>query len=139
MIDYTKFRMALRHLQRQHENLRHLDPDLPELMREAVAESVIQRFEICYDCLWKVLKRYVQEELGVPEVPNSPKPIFRMAHENALLPSPVERWLSYAEARINTSHDYSGGKAGECLEGMGAFIDDASALLQTLSGEDEPC
>ena len=54
------------------------DASLPELIREAIAESVIQRFETCYDCLWKVLKRYLIEKLGLAEVPNSPNPIFRL-------------------------------------------------------------
>ena len=67
---------------------------------------MIQRFETCYDCLWKVLKRYLSEGLGLPDIPNSPRPIFRLAHENDLFDSPLERWLQYAEARIDTSHDY---------------------------------
>ncbi len=80
MIDYDKFRKALRHLDEQFENYRTLDPGQPALIREAVAESVVQRFETCYDCLWKVLKRYLAEELGLPDLPNSPKPLFRLAH-----------------------------------------------------------
>ena len=134
MIDYSKFEKALRHLQAQFENYRSLDPSLPELLQEAVAESVIQRFETCYDCLWKVLKRYLIEELGIPEVPNSPKPLFRLANENRLLPSPVEHWLGYANTRIATAHDYSGEKAREALASMAAFIHDAIGLYQKLSG-----
>lgn len=134
MIDYSKFEKALGHLQAQFENYRSLDPSLPELIQEAVAESVIQRFETCYDCLWKVLKRYLVEELGIPEVPNSPKPLFRLANENRLLPSPVENWLGYANTRIATAHDYSGEKAREALASMEAFIQDAIGLYQKLSG-----
>lgn len=135
MIDYDKFRMALHHLELQHENHLHPDPGWPELMREAVAESVIQRFETCYDCLWKVLKRHLQEELGLADLPNSPKPLFRLAHENNLLPSPVERWLHYADARTATAHDYSGDKARQTLELMGDFVKDARGLYQNMSGE----
>ena len=111
MIEYDKFQKALKHLELQYQNYSTLDPSLSELMQEAVAESVVQRFETCYDTLWKVLKRYLTEELGLPEVPNSPKPIFRMASENALLSSPVGQWIAYADARIGTSHDYSGEKS----------------------------
>lgn len=74
MINYEKFQLPLQKLQAQYQNFEHLDPGLSDLNKEAVAESVIQRFKTCYDCLWKVLKRYLQEELGLPEVPNSPKP-----------------------------------------------------------------
>lgn len=135
MIQYDKFEKSLRHLSLQFKNLGNLDSDLSELNKEAVAESVIQRFETCYDCMWKVLKRYLNDELGLPEVPNSPKPIFRLANENKLLTSDISKWLTYADARIGTSHDYSGEKAQAALDLMSDFIDDSLGLYQTMSGK----
>ncbi|MGD9873124.1 MAG: nucleotidyltransferase substrate binding protein [Kiritimatiellia bacterium] len=135
MIEYDKFQKSLKHLELQFQNYKTLSSDLPELMREAVSESVVQRFEVCYDCMWKVLKRYLAEQLGVPEVPNSPKPIFRLAFENKLFTSSLDQWLGYADARVATSHDYSGEKAAECIERMEGFIEDAIGLYQTMSGE----
>ena len=88
MIDHNKFRLSLIRLEEQHENLRRGNPALSDLDREGVAESVIQRFETCYDCLWKVLTRYLIEALGIADTPNSPKPIFRLAHENDLFAAP---------------------------------------------------
>ena len=133
MIDYDKFQLALQHLQAQFENYETLDSALPQLIQEAVAESVIQRFETCYDCMWKVLKRYLIGELGLAEVPNSPKPIFKLAAQNQLLASDISQWLIYADTRVATSHDYSGEKAKAALELMGDFIDDAIGLYQTMS------
>ena len=135
MIDYGKFQLSLRRLLEQHEN--HLAPDesQPDLVLDAIAESVIQRFETCYDCLWKVLKRYPIEELGIADAPNSPKPILRLAHENDLFAASLEQWLRYADARIDTAHDYDGEKATACLELIPDFIDDAIGLYQTMSGE----
>ena len=135
MIDYSKFRSSLKRLEEQHDNHLTLDAEEPELIREGIAESVIQRFETCYDCLWKVLKRYLMEELGVAEPPNSPKPVFRLANENGLLPSPVEQWLKYADARTDTSHDYDGEKAKACLSLVPGFINGAIRLYGRLSGE----
>ncbi|MBF0270826.1 MAG: nucleotidyltransferase substrate binding protein [Magnetococcales bacterium] len=135
MIDHEQFRLALIHLEKQLINHLHLPDDQPPLIREAVAESVIHRFETCYDALWKVLKRHLHEELGVPDVPNSPKPILRLAHKNALLPSPIEQWLRYADARTATSHDYSDTKAQHALTLTGPFLRDAIRLYQTLSGQ----
>ncbi len=135
MIEYDKFRMSLGRIEEQHSNYRTSDASLPDLIREAIAESVIQRFETCYDCLWKVLKRYLIEELGIADAPSSPKPIFRLAHENDLFAAPMEQWLRYADARIDTSHDYDGEKAQACLELMSDFIDDAIGLYQTMTGE----
>lgn len=137
MIDYDKFTRSLKQLELQYDNYRNSGQrsDLSELDREGLAESVIQRFETCYDCAWKHLKRYLIEELGIPEVPNSPKGIFRLASENQLFSSPVAQWFNYADARIGTSHDYSGEKAQESLALMDDFIDDAIGLHQTLTGK----
>ena len=134
-IEYDKFQKSLKHLELQFENYTSMEETEPVLMREAVAESVIQRFETCYDCMWKVLKRYLKEELGIPDVPNSPKPILRLGNENSLYTSSMDKWISYADARIGTSHDYSGEKAGEALALMKDFIDDAISLYKTMSGE----
>jgi len=135
MIDYSKFRSSLKRLEEQNRNYRRENPLLSDLDREAIAESVIQRFETCYDCLWKVLKRYLIEELGVADAPNSPKPVFRLAHENGLLAVPVARWLKYADARVGTSHDYDGAKAQACLALVPDFIEDAIRLYQKMNGE----
>ncbi len=106
-----------------------------ELMGQAVTESVIKRFETCYDCLWKVLRRYLAEELGVSSPPNSPKPVLRLAFENDLLEEPLSRWLKYTNARNDTSHDYNKGKAEDCTELIPDFIDDAIRLYQKMTGE----
>ena len=100
-----------------------------------MAESVIQRFETCYDCLWKVLKRYLILKLGIADPPNSPAPLFRIAGENDLLAAPVEVWMRYVEARVDTTHDYDGEKAKRCLEIVPDFLHDAVLLHQTMTGE----
>jgi len=135
VIDYSKFQSSLKRLEEQNRNHRQGNPLFSDLDREGIAESVIQRFETCYDCLWKVLKRYLIEELGVADAPNSPKPVFRLAHENGLIAVPVARWLKYADARVGTSHDYDGAKAQACLALVPDFIADAIRLYQTMNGE----
>ncbi len=135
MIDYSKYKLSLKRLEEQYGNYRNLDSDLPEFIHDGIKESVIQRFETCYDCLWKVLKKYLNEELGIASPPNSPKPILRMAYENDLLSSPLEQWFQYTEARIDTSHDYDPEKAKACIDLIPNFIDDAIGLYQTMTGE----
>lgn len=136
MIDYDKLQKSLKHLELQYANhkLARDRPELADIDREAIAESVIQRFETCYDTLWKDLKRYLIEELGLADIPNSPKPILKLAGENDLFATPVEQWLKYADARTSTAHDYSGEKAAEVLLIVGDFIDDAIGLYQTMTG-----
>ena len=135
MIDFGKLQKTLKHLQRQHENYVNSNnrPELNALVHEALSESVIQRFEICYDSTWKLLKRYLVESLGVADVPNSPKPILRLAAENYLLASSVEQWFKYATARTETSHHYSSEKASLCLDIVPEFIEDAVQLYEKLT------
>ena len=137
MIDYSKFKKSLQQLQKQFVNLQSLEQrlGLSTLDQEAIAESVIQRFETCYDCVWKILKRHLSEKLGLPDLPNSPKPIFRIAADNQLLINSDAQWLIYAEARVQTAHDYDGLKAASTLALMPTFVADAVALYQTLTGE----
>ena len=134
-MDFDKFQKSLKHLELQYQNYQNLEErsELDTLDQEAIKESVIQRFETCYDTLWKHLKRYLTEELGLAEVPNSPKPVFRLANENRLLRD-IDSWLRYANARVNTAHDYSPEKADASLELMEEFIGDAIGLYQTLTG-----
>ena len=111
-----------------------LSPDQITRIRISL-NTVIQRFETCYDCLWKVLRRHLIECIGIPDVPNGPNPAFRLADQNHLLPSSIDGWLAYAQKRIDTTHDYDGEKAVKCLEVVPDFIGDAKALYQTLSGD----
>jgi nucleotidyltransferase substrate binding protein (TIGR01987 family) len=136
MIDYGNLQKSLKHLELQFANYRLTQdrPELTELDREGIAESVIQRFETCYDTVWKDLKRYLMEEIGLADVPNSPKPILKLAAQSDLFVSPVEQWLRYADARTSTAHDYSGDKAAETLSIVEDFIDDAIGLYQTMTG-----
>ena len=135
MIDYSKFQLSLKRLEEQYEHYRHLDQSLPDHLREAMDESIIQRFEVCFDCAWKALKRHLAEELAIADLPNSPKPILRLANENGLLDARVSDWLAYADQRVDTSHDYSIEKAEACLDLAEDFIDDAIGLYQTMTGE----
>ncbi len=134
-IDYSNFQISLKNLETQHANLLHLPRDYPSYVHEGMAESVIQRFEMCYDTLWKVLRRYLIEELGIAEVPNSPRPLFRIADANQLLTAGGEQWQLYVQTRIDTTHDYSLEKAAEAVELMPHFIGDAIHLYETLTGK----
>ena len=69
MIDYGKLQKSLKHLELQCNNYVTLVLDLPAPMREGIADSFIQRFETCYGSLWKALKRYLREDLGLAVTP----------------------------------------------------------------------
>ena len=75
------------------------------------------------------------EDLGLPDLPNSPKPLFRNAYENQLFRGPLEDWIQYSDSRIETSHDYDSVKAQHCLRIIDGYIEDAVGLYQTMTGE----
>lgn len=135
-MDYSKFKKALQLLEEQNNRLNSISNDYEEWVNIALKESIIQRFETCWDCLWKILKRYLEHEIGLAEVPNGPKPLLRLADENYLLPSPISKWIEYNRVRIATSHDYSGEKAADALEIIDEFVEDSIDLYKTLSKED---
>ena len=136
---YDRFRESLQGLKEQHEN--HLkDVQRSRLDREAVDESVIHRFGVCYECLCTALRCYVEENIGECAVMSDGKPkkckeIFKVADQNRLLPSPIRPWRTYADRRNDTAHEYDCDKAKACLEAVGDFIKDAVALAQVLSDD----
>ncbi len=134
-IDYSNLKQSLKNLETQHEHLLHLPADYPSFVHEGMAESVIQRFETCYDVLWKILRRHLVEALGIAEAPNSPRPIFRLADENHLLAAGGEQWELYVQTRIDTTHDYDREKAANAIGLMPEFISDAIKLYSAMTGE----
>ncbi len=66
---------------------------------------------------------------------------MRIAAENNLLNGKIESWLGYAEARVSTAHDYSGDpnycgeKAKAVLALAPDFLEDATRLYSTMSGQ----
>ena len=134
-LNYDSFRRALKNLELQNYNRKELPSELPHLLREAVDESVIQRFEVCYDITWKSLRRHLIESEGLPDIAASPRPVFRRAGEIGFLTSPVERWMEYVNLRIGTAHDYSSEKAAAALERVDDFLSGAVGLYQAMTGE----
>ena len=134
-MDYSTFKITLRNLDDQHTNLLELSPEFPTFIHEGMAESVIQRFEICYDTAWKTLRRHLLETRPNDDAPNSPKPILRIAAENMLLADSGERWQEYADMRIHTTHIYDGAKAAAAVAAISTFIVDAVNLYCAMTGE----
>jgi len=134
-MNYDKLQKSLRHLESRFRYFESSEySKLPVPAWESVQESIIRRFEVCYDMMWKHIRHHMIEELGLPErdVPNSPKPIFRIARQNHLL-ADIDAWLKHAQTRIDTSHDYSGEKMQNALQHMGDFIDEAVKVYETLT------
>jgi nucleotidyltransferase substrate binding protein (TIGR01987 family) len=137
VIDYSKLRLGLINLQRQYENLDLAShrATITDLDNEALRESVIKRFDVALEMTWKLLMKYLAEDVGLADLPNGPKPVFRLADQNNLLNGKIEAWLEYVNARNASSHDYSGEKAEETLKVIPNYIEDAISLYEKMSSE----
>ena len=137
-IDYDRLGMSLGELKAQYGSFLILDEqNLSAVNRRAVKNSVIKCFEICYDTLWKHIKKYLKEN-GLVELENSPIPIFRRAHEDLLIDKETHRRLvEYNKIRGNAAHDYSIEKAMQALDKVGGFIEDCTAIYEKMANRND--
>jgi nucleotidyltransferase substrate binding protein (TIGR01987 family) len=108
------------------------------LQQETFRSGIIQNFEIAYEQCWKMMKRWIEENVspdvlfGVPRIE-----LFRRAAENGLIDS-VEQWMTFHQARNSTSHPHnvniaSAAIAAEVYEAAIRFVSAAEAFLQKIT------
>lgn len=133
-IDYGKLENSLNELKEQYGSYSTLDEqNLSNVNQRAVKNSVIKCFEICYDTLWKQIKKYLRDENGKVELRNSPIPIFRVAFEDMLFDKDVhKRLVQYNKIRNDAAHDYSIEKAIAALDKVGDFIQDTEEIYEAM-------
>jgi len=86
-------------LARLHEVV--IRDDLSDLERD----GLIQRFEFCFEILWKCAKDYLREVEGIDAA--SPKNVIRMSRNVGLLTDEeTEQALAMVNDRNSTSHMY---------------------------------
>lgn len=102
---------------------------LPEILRDAVSEALLQRMEYTQETAWKTVKRYLVHVEGYGG-DMGPKTVCRLAGRLGLLDA--ERWLFYLELRQKLSHDYSGEKSKDALAYAEQFAEDAQCLATRL-------
>jgi len=100
-IDYTSFKKALASLNRAIVRS-SAEPD-----DEEVRDSVIQRFEYCYELAWKMLKRRLEQDSPSPVTIDalSFKALIREGAQMGFIEHP-ENWFEYRHLRNLTSHAY---------------------------------
>lgn len=82
-----------------------------EKLIRATYDSLIQRFEYCYDVFWKFLKLYLKTIYNIEDI-HSPKAIFRECVKLKICSeNEGEVLIQMAQARNETSHGYSQEKA----------------------------
>ena len=138
-IGYDKLKKSLDRLVDKYADYQEMEqrPELRESDKESIKESLIQRFETCYDTLWKHLKKHLSTQ-GLIDLPNSPIPIFRLAHKDFIITNLgdwIDRHSSYTKTRTDTAHDYSREKAENALPKISEFIVDVKEICQRLTEE----
>ena len=135
-VNYEKLKKSLDRLKEQYENYQADKPTLTDLDKDGIKESVIKRFEVCNDTLWKHLKKYLQEKEKLVDLPNSPNGIFRKTYEASLIDEKtLENLIQYNSLRSMAAHDYDEIKAKKSLDQIENFIQDADILVKKLKGK----
>ena len=106
-------------------------------LRETVRAGVIQNFEVAYEQCWKMMKRWLEENIGRTYVDGvTRRELFRLAAEIRLI-TDVERWMDYHTARNQTSHTYDAATAQSVFEEATQFAHDARQLLRALEAHND--
>lgn len=118
---------------------RALDEFKKDESNEFVRDSVIQRFEYCYDLSTKFIKRHLSLISDNPNAINemSFQEIIREAYTKGILRNSWDTWWKYRDDRNATSHAYSEAKAIEVAGDVEAFLLEASYLVEQLKAEYE--
>jgi nucleotidyltransferase substrate binding protein (TIGR01987 family) len=94
-------------------------------------DGVIQRFEYCFELLWKTSKRALKS-FGVESA--SPRSVIRDLARQGFI-TDAEEWMMLLEARNYTSHTYNEITAQWVFSKCSVFLLLAGELIQKLKAE----
>lgn len=101
---------------------------------EFVRDSVIQRFEFCYDLMTKFIKRHLKnysenpssiDEMSFPDM-------IREADKKQVLKNNLETWSLYRKQRNITSDTYDESKANAVLAQIPSFLPEINYFITRL-------
>ncbi len=99
----------------------------------ALRDSVIQRFEYTYELAWKMIQRWIAENVN-PESSEpvySRKELYRLAARWKLIRDPLP-WFDYHKARNVSAHTYNEKNAEEAFQAALRIVDDVEYLISEL-------
>lgn len=99
---------------------------------ETIKAGVIQKFEFVYEQCWKIMKRWLEENVNPESVDGiTRKELFRMSVENRLI-TEIESWMEFHRARNMTSHTYNEETANEVFEVAVKFLPYTKDFLERM-------
>ena len=130
-LNFDSLTKSIDALERSVKTASSLDTSDDDLW-ETVRAGVIQNFEVAYEQCWKMMKRWLEENIGSTYVDGvTRRELFRLAAENRLI-TDVDRWMDYHNERNQTSHTYDEETAQSVFEEATEFVHDAKQFLRTL-------
>lgn len=99
---------------------------------ETIKAGVIQNFEFVYEQCWKLMKRWLEENVNPESVDGiTRKELFRMGIENKLIID-FEKWMEFHYARNLTSHTYDQKTADEVFVVAVEFLPYAKEFFERM-------
>ena len=109
------------------------DVDLKETLRA----GVVQNFEVAYEQTWKMMKRWLETNVGSIEVDGvSRRQLFRLCHENRLIDD-VDQWMMFHKSRNETSHTYNQETAEDVSKVAAEFFPASSEVLSRIAARND--
>jgi nucleotidyltransferase substrate binding protein (TIGR01987 family) len=109
------------------------DADLLETLRA----GVIQNFEVAYEQSWKMMKRWLEANVGSAEVDGvSRRQLFRLCHENRLIDE-VDVWMRFHTSRNETSHTYNAATANGVFAVAQDFLPAAMDVFSQIASRND--
>jgi len=106
-------------------------------INETLRAGIIQHFEVCYELCWKFMKRWIEVNVGSVQIDGvSRRELFRQAAESLLIDN-VDLWMSFHQARNETSHLYDRPIADSVFNSAEPFLLEAEKLFVSLSLRDD--
>lgn len=100
-------------------------------MQDAVKESTIKRFELCYDLAWKCIKDYAKSQGSECY---SPKECFKTAFQLGLIDDNEDWAKNIVEDRNLSSHVYNEQIANDLYKRIPKYLEMFQGLYKKLSG-----
>ena len=109
------------------------DVDLMETLRA----GVVQNFEVAYEQTWKMMKRWLEMNVGSVEVDGvTRRQLFRLCHENRLVDD-VDVWMGFHKSRNETFHTYNQATAEDVFKVAMDFLPAASDVLTRIASRND--
>lgn len=106
-------------------------------VQETLKAGVIQTFEVAYEQAWKMMKRWIENNVGQTQVDGvSRRELFRLSAESRLIED-VDLWMLFHQARNETSHTYDGDLVEDVLEVSGQFLVEVKKLLLQMENNND--